>query len=104
MASPRRRSYGRKSAATDGSLRLLAVRAAQDRTGRQLERKFQWGSVESVPEELPAAIERTTELDPVAGRARVAEQFDASGMVKGYEAIYRRALDSSGERFCRCRL
>jgi hypothetical protein len=53
--------------------------------------------VESVPEELPAAIERTTELDPVACRARVAEQFDASGMVKGYEAIYRRALDSSVE-------
>ena len=53
--------------------------------------------MESVPEELPAAIERTTELDPVACRERVAEQFDASGMVKGYEAIYRRALDSSVE-------
>jgi glycosyltransferase involved in cell wall biosynthesis len=37
---------------------------------------------------LVACVERTTELDPEACRARVAEHFSAQTMVEGYERIY----------------
>jgi glycosyltransferase involved in cell wall biosynthesis len=42
--------------------------------------------------QLPAAIERAGELDPWRCRRWVADNFDVSGMVSGYEAIFQAAL------------
>jgi glycosyltransferase involved in cell wall biosynthesis len=41
-------------------------------------------------DELPAAIQRAGELDPLACRRRAAERFDLPVMVDGYEAVYQR--------------
>jgi glycosyltransferase involved in cell wall biosynthesis len=41
------------------------------------------------PEELPAAIERTDELEPKACRQRVVNRFDVPQMAEGYERVYR---------------
>ncbi len=41
------------------------------------------------PEELPWAIVKVDELEPKLCRQHVAERFDVSNMVSGYEAIYR---------------
>ena len=49
------------------------------------------GWIRDDPAELPAAIERAGELDPWRCRGWVADNFDVSGMVSGYEAIFRRA-------------
>src|SRR6266536_1606293 len=40
-------------------------------------------------EELPWAIVKDDELEPKLCRQRVAEHFDVSNMVDGYEAVYR---------------
>ncbi|HEV8653216.1 MAG TPA: glycosyltransferase family 4 protein [Actinomycetes bacterium] len=50
------------------------------------------GWIRDDPAKLPAAIERAGELDPWRCRSWVADNFDVSGMVSGYEAIFRRAL------------
>jgi glycosyltransferase involved in cell wall biosynthesis len=42
------------------------------------------------PEELPAAIGRTDELEPKACRQRVVDRFDVPRMAEGYERVYRR--------------
>jgi glycosyltransferase involved in cell wall biosynthesis len=49
------------------------------------------------PNELAPAIERISDLDPSACRARVADRFDVSEMLRRYEAIYREALESPAE-------
>jgi glycosyltransferase involved in cell wall biosynthesis len=47
--------------------------------------------VDSV-EEMAAAVDRVHELDPLAMRARVEQQFSADAMVAGYEGVYRQVL------------
>ncbi len=44
------------------------------------------------PDELPAALHRVEECDPVTCRRSALERFDVAIMVSGYEAMYRRAL------------
>lgn len=44
------------------------------------------------PEDLPAAISRTQDLDPRACRRHVELNFNSANMALGYEQIYRRAL------------
>lgn len=45
-------------------------------------------------EELPAALGRIGELDPLACVAHVAEHFSAERMACGYEAVYRRLTEA----------
>ena len=49
--------------------------------------------VESV-EELAAAVDRLSDLDPRAMRARVRQRFSAEAMVAGYERSYQQVLTS----------
>jgi glycosyltransferase involved in cell wall biosynthesis len=44
------------------------------------------------PADLPAAIARVAEIDPVACRDRVEREFSATRLAAGYEAAYRTAL------------
>jgi glycosyltransferase involved in cell wall biosynthesis len=46
------------------------------------------GFIRDEPEELPAAIDAVTGLDPGACRRHVEEHFDAATMAAGYEQIY----------------
>ncbi|MEU7939910.1 glycosyltransferase family 4 protein [Microbispora bryophytorum] len=46
------------------------------------------GYVRDTPDELPAAIEAVSALDPHAVRDRVARHFDVPVMVEGYERVY----------------
>ncbi len=43
-------------------------------------------------DDLPDAINRTTELDPAASRERALAHFDLSVMAEGYERVYRRLI------------
>jgi len=46
------------------------------------------------PDELPAALREVTALNPAACRARVAKEFSAQEMARGYERAYRAAVDA----------
>jgi glycosyltransferase involved in cell wall biosynthesis len=50
------------------------------------------------PSDLPAAIERSGDLDPYECRAHVARRFTARGMAERYEAVYRRVLAGAAPR------
>jgi glycosyltransferase involved in cell wall biosynthesis len=50
------------------------------------------GFIRDSPDELPAALARVHEIDPVACRARVERDFSATKLAAGYEAAYRVAL------------
>jgi glycosyltransferase involved in cell wall biosynthesis len=50
------------------------------------------GLLRDTPSELPEAIHLATGLDPRRCRAHAARRFDATRMVEGYEAVYRRLL------------
>jgi glycosyltransferase involved in cell wall biosynthesis len=52
------------------------------------------GLVCETPDELPAAIRAVTAINPAACRARVAKEFCAGEMARGYERAYRTALDA----------
>ena len=54
------------------------------------------GLVRDDPEELVAALRDVRDLDPAACRAHVAARFDVDGLGAGYEAAYRKALDTDG--------
>ena len=47
------------------------------------------------PDELPAAIERADEIDPDACRQTVVDRFSIEAMARGYEQIYRDAIERS---------
>ncbi|HYH27887.1 MAG TPA: glycosyltransferase family 4 protein [Actinomycetota bacterium] len=49
--------------------------------------------VGSYAQEAAAALERLSEIDPKACRARVEERFSQEAMVSGYERIYERILE-----------
>jgi glycosyltransferase involved in cell wall biosynthesis len=44
-------------------------------------------------DQLPSALHRVSELDPLACRRRVEKNFDVSVMAAGYEELYARAAD-----------
>lgn len=46
------------------------------------------GYIRDTPEELPAAIEAVSALDPHAVRDRVVRHFDVPVMIRGYERVY----------------
>jgi glycosyltransferase involved in cell wall biosynthesis len=48
------------------------------------------GFIRTEPEELPAAINATGTIDPLACRHHVEERFDVSAMAAGYERVYAR--------------
>jgi hypothetical protein len=50
------------------------------------------GFIRDSPDELPAALARVHEIDPVACRDRVEREFSATRLAAGYEAAYRVAL------------
>ena len=50
------------------------------------------GFVRSLPEELPDAILRVDEIDPVTCRLDAEHRFSVDSMVRGYERIYERVL------------
>jgi len=50
------------------------------------------GVICDVPEELPAAMEKATHLDPAACRRHVAAHFGVGRFGAGYEQIYRNVL------------
>jgi glycosyltransferase involved in cell wall biosynthesis len=52
------------------------------------------GLICETPDELPAALRDVTAIDPAACRARVAEEFCAREMARGYERAYRVALEA----------
>jgi glycosyltransferase involved in cell wall biosynthesis len=54
------------------------------------------GFVRSLPEELPEALSRVDEIDPVACRLDAEHRFSVDSMVRGYERIYERVLARSG--------
>jgi glycosyltransferase involved in cell wall biosynthesis len=54
------------------------------------------GLVCEKPDELPAALREVTRIDPMACRARVAKEFSAGGMARGYARVYRDALAARG--------
>jgi glycosyltransferase involved in cell wall biosynthesis len=54
------------------------------------------GFVRSLPEELPEALSRVGEIDPVACRLDVEHRFSVDSMVRGYERIYERVLERDG--------
>jgi glycosyltransferase involved in cell wall biosynthesis len=47
------------------------------------------------PDELPGAIERAGEIDPDACRRVVQERFSLLTMARGYERVYRDAIERS---------
>lgn len=47
------------------------------------------------PNELPGALRRVGDLDPVACRAHVVENFSTTAMARGYAAVYRDFLDGA---------
>lgn len=49
-------------------------------------------------EQFPKAIERCSQIDPAACRRWVLEHFDLPVMARGYEAMYRRAMDRAAAR------
>jgi glycosyltransferase involved in cell wall biosynthesis len=52
------------------------------------------GLVCDSPDELPDALRAVGDLNPAACRARVAREFSAAEMARGYERAYRAALDA----------
>ncbi len=52
------------------------------------------GIVCDTPDELPAALREVTRINPAACRARVAKEFSAQEMARGYERAYRTVLES----------
>jgi hypothetical protein len=52
------------------------------------------GLICDTPGELPAALREVTRLDPAACRARVAHEFSAEEMARGYERAYLVVLDA----------
>jgi hypothetical protein len=44
---------------------------------------------------LPAAIERADEIDPDACRQTVVDRFSIEAMARGYEQVYRDAIERS---------
>jgi glycosyltransferase involved in cell wall biosynthesis len=57
----------------------------------------QTGYICDDPSQLPAAIEATSDLDPVACRQHVSSRFSPSRMARGYERLYRRAIARAKE-------
>ena len=67
-----------------------------------------WGSVPEVVEDgitgfvvedaadLPAAIERSREIEPAACRRRAEDHFDVENMVTGYENVFRAVIERQG--------
>jgi glycosyltransferase involved in cell wall biosynthesis len=54
------------------------------------------GFVRTHPEELPDALLRLDEIDPVACRLDAGRRFSVDAMVQGYERIYERVLARTG--------
>lgn len=50
------------------------------------------------PDGLPAALREVTRIDPAACRARVAREFSAGEMARGYAQAYRDALEAQAAR------
>ncbi|GAB3129816.1 glycosyltransferase family 4 protein [Microbispora hainanensis] len=55
------------------------------------------GYIRDTPEELPAAIEAVSALDPHAVRDSVVRHFDVPVMIRGYERVYHEVTAASAE-------